>query len=41
MFPFLLALIFILKIRLGNQSNILEFIQETLRRGNQEIIQNI
>ena len=41
MFPFLLALLFILKIRLGVQSNILEFIQEMLRRGGQEIIQNI
>ena len=40
MFPFLLALLFILKIRLGVQSNI-EFIQEMLRRGGQEIIQNI
>ena len=28
MFPFLLALLFILKIRLGNQSNILEFIKK-------------
>ena len=41
MFPFLLALLFILKIRLGVQSNILEFIKKTLRRGGQEIIQNI
>ena len=41
MFPFLLALLFVLKIRLGVQSNILEVIQETLRRGGQEIIQNI
>ena len=32
MFPFLLALLFILKIRLGNQSNILEFIKK--RYGN-------
>ena len=34
MFPFLLALLFILKIRLGNQSNILEFIKKaaTARR---------
>ena len=28
MFPFLLALLFILKIRLGVQSNILEFIKK-------------
>ena len=28
MFPFLLALLFILKIRLGIQSNILEFIKK-------------
>ena len=28
MFPYLLALLFILKIRLGVQSNILEFIQK-------------
>ena len=41
MFPFLLALLFILKIRLGVQSNILEFIKKTLRQGRQEIIQNI
>ena len=41
MFPFLLALLFIYKIRHGVQSIILEFIKETLRQGGQEIIQNI
>ena len=41
MFPFLLALLFILKNRLGIQSNILEFIKKLLRRGGQGIIQNI
>ena len=41
MFPFLLALLFILKIRLGVQSNILEFIQKRYGGEGQEIIQNI
>ena len=41
MFPFLLALLFILKIRLGVKSNIFRSHQETLRRGGKEIIQNI
>ena len=41
MFPFLLALLFILKIRLGVQSNILEFIKKSYGGEGKKIIQNI
>ena len=41
MFPFLIALLFILKIRLGVQSNILQVIKKRYGAGGQEIIQNI
>ena len=41
MFPFLLALLFIFKIRLGVKSNILEVIKKRYGGEGKEIIQNI